>query len=280
MKLIISTILLLFFYLSNGQTKPNNFYAGIKYSNNFLTKKKGTDISNPLDKNPINQLEGVQSVYGVFLGYMFNQNIGAEIGYNYYRNSNILEANYILPFSYGKTEQNEILSMNQFKSTLVISGDFKKINPYSKLSLVLGQSVKIDYSLVNSNYVDFTIFNSNSTKVQPSYFNYTSSGGTPIGFNTVFGLEFKIFNTLYLFGEVDYFYMKYAPKKTDFENLELISVSYSGDNVTPEFEYNIASFDSNNKPNNRDYSFNKQLESVRTRIIDNVAFNIGLKMNF
>ena len=39
MKLIISTILLLFFYLSNGKTKPNNFYAGIKYSNNFLTKK-------------------------------------------------------------------------------------------------------------------------------------------------------------------------------------------------------------------------------------------------
>ena len=100
--------------------------------------------------------------------------------------------------------------MKLIKPTVVISGGYKKVNPYSKIALVIAQSVKINYSEFAYDYINYG--GPKPAIDYPSSLNYNNSNDEkqPLGFNTVLGLEYKIFKEVYVFGELDYFYLQYT----------------------------------------------------------------------
>lgn len=260
MKIKFNIIVLFFIYLSYGQSKTSDFYVGIKYGNNFVNKGKTVF--------PRYDDLGNQSSYGAFVGYKFTENIGAEIGYNFYKGNLYLT---VPPFFNATINREELVSMKLIKPTIVFTGSYKEVNPYSKLSLTIGQSPEI--TSVDLYRRPF------GTGIENYLTEYSSNGGKPIGFNGVLGLDFKISNTMYLFGELDFFYMKYTPKNTIVEYTDEL-IYYDPNSDRSITTYLIGFYNAENKPSKNDDLYFKAQEAVRTRIITNMLFNLGLKAHF
>lgn len=198
---------------------------------------------------------------GVLAGYMFNKNIGAELGINYLMGSNTsFSQNY---FNGSKT--NEIKGeMLQFKPTLVLTAGYSKINPYAKFGLTIGSAS------AESKYTQTQGANN---------FNMTTEieGGMSLGFHSGLGLNYALTSKISLFGEVLYTGITFRP-----ETATVTEATQNGINVLPymnindiqtEFvdEYYTGTPNNSNTPNKEDaidIPFN------------NIGFNVGLKYGF
>lgn len=290
MKLKINIVTLLVVQICFSQSKLNNFYAGIKYGTNSLVdlnkifgaEKYNEDLSNYsafAGYKPGDEPKQGQSNYGIFVGYKLNDNISFELGISRYKEFTMLdeELDQIFSNDFQNKSSERQFSMLQIKPTFVLSGSYKKVNPYSKFALVIGKDLKYDYSRILFNPLP------EYPGLLPNYLKYERSGGTPVGFDGAVGVEFKILKNIQLFTELEFFTMKYTPKYGYYENFSS-TTSYG----TTIYNYSIwtSFFDfENNSPEANQALMNltktrRSEVAKKSVIINNTNFNIGVKYNF
>jgi hypothetical protein len=151
--------------------------------------------------------------FGITAGYMFNKNIGAELGVNYLMGG---KSEFTETYLDGTNITKDIKGkMLQFKPTLVLTAGYSKINPYAKFGLTFGQaSAEATYS----------------ERQGTNTFNMTREfeGGMSLGFHSGLGLNYAITSKLTLFGEILYTGVTFRP-----ETATVTSATEDGENVLP-----------------------------------------------
>lgn len=132
------------------------------------------------------------------VGYMFNKNIGAELGVSYLLGSKTKTKQTL----YG-TVRNNSLSANMLRinPSIVIACGFDKINPYAKLGLIVGfGNIMYEDDYTSSGGIDV------SEKME-------LNGGIAWGLNASAGVTYKLSEKLSLFGEINMINLSYSPTK-------------------------------------------------------------------
>ena len=172
--------------LSMSSQNLNNFYN----STDGLTSRTDEQINLSLGK-------GLN--IGGALGYMFNKNIGAELGISYLLGGDS-EAKHI--DMDGTTDYTLSSKMLRINPSLVIAAGFEKINPYAKFGFVIG-SGSIMYEYIDNDGTDIEIWKEK--------FN----GGLAFGLNAGVGALYNLGEKMSFFGELNMVNLSYAPTKKE-----------------------------------------------------------------
>lgn len=279
MKLKINIVVLLLVQICFSQSKISKFYMGIKYNSGAL-ENLNQDFKNPTIKDLYNKdlYKNVKldlTNYGFFAGYMVSENIGIELGVSNYKQFYQTDRETVKDTYQNITSKDQI-SMIQIKPTLVISGGYKKINPYSKFAFVIGESAKTEYSIVSYNPKPKYEIPGGERLPDPlpSYTNYTRKGSTPVGISGLVGCEFRVFRNFKLFTELEFLTMKYSPEKGYFDTFRLEGATY-GSGVVFDYLSESMIIDIKNGQES-DY-----VETIRNTVsINNANLNFGIVYNF
>lgn len=140
--------------------------------------------------------------YGLAFGYMFTKNVGAEIGFNYLKGSQIKStySDYTFIYTQTQTITTQATMLRIIPEIVIATGD-GMVRPYAKVGLVIGMMGKITdkYSIHEGGY---------------SYEEtWKSTGGIPIGFSSSLGatVEGKF---MAMFAEFVFISQSWAPKKS------------------------------------------------------------------
>lgn len=143
--------------------------------------------------------------FGVAFGYMFNDNIGAELGLGYFmggKSSFSQEYKDEVDATLNSTLTGEIYA-NQMRinPSLVVSTDFHDFVPYAKFGVVVGFGTKVTekYNYEENGY------NTNQT--------FESKGGIAFGVNATLGFLYQLNKKTGIFLELTSTAMSYAPKE-------------------------------------------------------------------
>ncbi|MBK0403604.1 outer membrane beta-barrel protein [Adhaeribacter sp. BT258] len=171
-----------------------------------------SDVANPANSQKyerVNLKLGQGGIFGGSLGYMFNNNVGFELGINYLAGEKTTyksEVNYtsdnpsVLPYSYSLTNtyQSQIVLV---QPSLVIATDLPKLNPYTRIGLVIANGIiKHTQSFSNS-----------KGESEENKFKY--SGGAHLGLQAAIGLNFKLNDKISIFTEGTFNNINFAPEK-------------------------------------------------------------------
>ena len=182
----------------------DNYIIWSDYSQN-LTMANGEFVAQSNeDLVKVNLGKGLN--FGASFGYMFNDNFGAELGFNYlmggktsftetYRDE--LDPNNVMETSF----TGEIYA-TQFRINpmLVVSTDFMSLVPYAKFGVMIGIGTKINESYTDETTPDVSM-------VQK----FDSKGGIAFGVNAVIGALYKFNKKTGLFLELSSTAMSYSP---------------------------------------------------------------------
>ena len=205
--------------------------------------------------------------FGGAFGYMFNKNIGAELGISYLLGGTtkiVSEANYnALYYKYERTMHSNML---RFIPSVVIASGFEGINPYAKFGLLIG---------TGSFFIDDDSDIDGDIRVQKRKYN----GGFALGLNSALGAIYTINDNISIFGEIDMVNLSYSPTKGELTESTLNGVDQLPFTTTSvkETEYvDSYTFDSANPPSDSEPS--KELKFKMP--YGSVGLNVGLKINF
>lgn len=193
------------FQMSSGNL--GNFY-------NFST----TNSSNTYKQ--INLSLGKGFNFGGAIGYMFNKNIGSEIGISYLVGAKSKAQDIYVG---GQTDYKLSARMLRINPSLVISSGYNLINPYAKIGLLIG-SGSVFEELVDNDGGDLT-----EGKIK-------MNGGVALGANASLGVLCKLSKRFYFFGELNMVNMSYAPTKGKLTEATLNGVDILSDMTTSEKE--------------------------------------------
>lgn len=245
-----------------GSLAANEYTYEQKSSGNVLESTKFVDLT--LGK-------GIN--IGGSVGYVFNKNIGVELGASYLiGGSTSFSHSYSYPtytddFSYK-------VSSNMFKinPALVISAGFEVLNPYLKLGLIVGKG-------------------SMNTEIGRTYksLNYNASiilheivkdkGGFAIGYNTAIGLSYNMGDHFAVFGELNMVNLSYTPTKG-----EIVSYTIDGEDKLSELKTNekeyeyVDSYTYNSSVNESTSTPSKQLKNRLS--FGSIGLNLGVRITF
>jgi opacity protein-like surface antigen len=135
--------------------------------------------------------------FGAGFGYMFNDNIGVELGVNYLMGS---KSDYSVLDSDGVTNISLKGNMLRFTPAFVLMLDGESVRPYSKVGLVLGTGKVTSESS--------STFSSSEAKQKVEL-----TGNLAPGFSASVGMLFPLNDRIELFGEFNFISMSYAPQK-------------------------------------------------------------------
>jgi len=207
------------FYIST-----NAGYAfGINSTSDFLQNRSYTGSSNE-QTGEFSFIEEYSSVpfslgkganFGISVGYMFNDFVGLDLGvsYLYGGTSEAINQSYdkrtygngdiIIRESKGVTSFYS--KMRRIIPSVVLSPNFQKWNPYTRIGVVIGiGSFNTDYE---SNFDDINgVANALSKKSE-------FKEGIAVGFNAAIGLNYVLNEKISLFGEANFIGMSYEPLK-------------------------------------------------------------------
>jgi opacity protein-like surface antigen len=185
-----------YFTLGAGYNLPTSTQTldALSFSDEIMTENTTT-----YKQNYVSLGKGL-SVGGAF-GYMFNENIGAELGISYLMGSTWESKMAYSDFATSMTRTNEISSkMTRINPQFVISMEANKLTPYAKVGLLLGMGSMSLNSKVE--YLDGVV-------EQTTIFN----GGVATGFTTTIGASYAINDKISLFGDLNMVNMSYSPTK-------------------------------------------------------------------
>lgn len=205
----------------------------------------------------INLGKGI-NVGGTF-GYMFNNNIAAEVEIDYLLGSKTEADKKYLDGDY---ENTKIWSnMIQIKPSFVLSTSYSKINPYAKLGIILATGkIKEEY----------TEYDGSLTNIE-----FESKGGLAFGFQGGVGLNFAITSNMSLFGEINMNNMTYAPKEGELKKYTIDGVDQLAGSDVRDREYEfVDEIINNGSPSDPN---SPQKEPKTSFAYGTVGFNIGLK---
>jgi hypothetical protein len=211
-----------------GQSGMISFYDEIMVT---TTDGDGFPVTNgTTTTSKINLGKGLN--FGAAFGYMFNDHVGAEIGFGYFLGSkntfkqeNRDEQDPANPVT---TSISGDISAKQFRinPTLVVSTDFKDFVPYAKFGIILGVGTK-----VTENYSDLKV--TNDVNVEQVY---ESKGGLAIGLNATIGALYAFNKKTGVFLELASTSMSYSPKKR-----VLTAYTIDGDDMLATGRFSLSS---------------------------------------
>ncbi|WP_394759392.1 outer membrane beta-barrel protein [Flavobacterium sp.] len=238
----IAIIALSFAQQANAQIKQGpyaSFNIGYNFANNAGTAYQYGelfDFYNGTSTTTSDSFELVKLSLGKGLnfsgqfGYMFNKNVGAEIGVGYLIGSETTATNSDINSFNSNTSTNTLKANQiQIKPTLVIAAGFEKINPYAKIGLVMGMSK----TMYTNNEIDTNSFGTDIT-----YMEAEMTGGLMLGFRASAGLNYALNDKISLFAELTSINGKIKPTKG-----EITTYTENGVNVLPDFTYNDSHFE-------------------------------------
>lgn len=159
--------------------------------------------------------------FGGAIGYMFNKNVGLELGLSYLMGGTTETTNN-RTYNSSSNYSTENLSATMFRinPTFVITAGLDKINPYAKFGMIVGMgTITNKYESTQTN----TSSGNTTTDIELQTTKY--NGGLAIGFNSGVGVLFSLSNNISLFGEINMVNLSYAPT-----NGEVIEYSENGAN--------------------------------------------------
>jgi hypothetical protein len=141
--------------------------------------------------------------FGGSFGYMFNKNIGAELGVSYLLGgkSETTDEYYSSPTEKITWEDEVHSNMIRFSPTFILASGMEKINPYAKFGLTVGVGSFTENS------------NRNSTNGDHTERTWKNNGGVAVGYTASIGANYPLNEKMSLFGELTLIDLNYAPKK-------------------------------------------------------------------
>jgi len=155
---------------------------------------------------------------GAAVGFMFSENVGAELGISYLMGGKT-EAQDVREIASGLTETTTNVmsaSMIRFMPTLVVKSSREGMAPYAKFGLVIGSGKFTD---VEKHTDGKDVF-----EMETEY-----SGGMALGFTGAFGLNFGLSDNMDFFGELNYIGLSYAPTDGEVTKATFNGVDELGD---------------------------------------------------
>jgi opacity protein-like surface antigen len=145
-------------------------------------------------------------------GFMFNSNVGVDLGLSYLRggttetrssnNSQALSHTYIADLRMATSA-----TMLRVSPSVILVADLVKINPYARFGAVIGNG-KITHDV--SSYV-FNNWEGDFEEIKE--WTYESTGGTAFGLTAGIGALHIISDRISVYGELSMISMNYAPEK-------------------------------------------------------------------
>jgi Outer membrane protein beta-barrel domain len=208
-----------------GYNMPNNANNAYSYADLFQFYN-GTDNGTTSTFELVKLSLGKGLNFGGNFGYMFNKNIGAEIGVGYLMGSET-EAKKV--DNSGSTTGVETTTIKanqlQIKPSLIIAAGYEKINPYAKIGLVLGMGkTLVNYSDVNTSNVE--------------EYELEMKGGMMLGFRASAGLNFAINDKISFFTELTSINGNIKPTEGEYTKYTV-----DGVNELPSLTYNDTHFE-------------------------------------
>jgi opacity protein-like surface antigen len=144
---------------------------------------------------------------GAAIGYMFNKNLGAELGLSYLMGGKTKATH---TYTGGVTNFTLSAKMFRINPTLVIASGLEQINPYLKFGLLIGSgSVLYEYNDNDAGDVELI--------------DRKLSGGLAFGFTAGAGVSYSLNEKMLLFGEIAMVNMSSSPKDG-----EIIKATFNG----------------------------------------------------
>jgi hypothetical protein len=222
-----------------GQSKYLNINAGYGFkmsSGNVVDFYNSAGSINSYTAKQINLSLGKGINFGGAFGYMFNKNIGTELGFNYMLGdkSNASPNSYFSNFD--KIDYNLYARMLRINPSIVIASGLNVINPYAKIGLIIGSGSVFKEEILNQGS-NITI---NKIKM---------NGSLAIGGNAGLGVLCKLSKKMSCFGEINMVNLSYAPTKGKIEVATYNGIDVLSTKTTSEKEIEYVDsytyFDSN-----------------------------------
>ncbi len=270
----LAVVTALFSENANAQeTKENGFYVKVNGGYNFAISNTQIvdgmffDYTNETEHSSGSNIElvdinlGKGINFGASFGYMFNKNIGAEIGIDYLMGSKTKTRKNFLDGDYEKAAISS--NMIQIKPTFILTAGYAKVNPYAKFGAIIG-SGKITEK--------YTEYDSDLTEAE-----IESKGGLAFGFHAGVGVNYSFNSKFSLFGELNMNNLTYAP-----EEGKITKYDENGIDQLPSFQVRDREIDYVDHVNTGDpIDPNKpQKQPKNSFAYGTLGINVGLKYNF
>ena len=191
----------LFVKLNTGYSLSSNNSGDYFYNTTYTDNGYSRELVNRSLSTGLN--------FGGSVGYMFNSNLGFELGLSYLKGlASTTSSEYD---GYGEFEQSEISSsMFRIAPSIVLIADMPNLNPYARFGVILGSGkIKEGYSL---HYIGKKSLNATNADYD-EIVEYEYSGSLAFGFSGSLGVLYGLSEKLSFFGEVNFSNMSYAPEK-------------------------------------------------------------------
>jgi hypothetical protein len=178
--------------------------------------------------------------FGGSFGYMFNKNIGTELGISYLLGGKS-KAKQQQDYFLSTTDHSISSNMLRFMPTMIISSGLENVNPYMRFGLVIG--------IGSVNYQYEENYDSDITKMKMKMY-----GGLALGLNAAVGANFNLNDKVSLFCEIIMVNMSYAPTKGEVTEAlyneidQLINASTSEKEIEYVKSYDYDDFESSLEP--------------------------------
>lgn len=175
--------------------------------------------SDPNSSNTIEKYTTVKNEFGKGLNlqmnatYMFNENIGLDLGLSYLMGSKVITLDENTTSTQESTTQ---LNMYRMLPSLVVATSLNDVNLYMKFGFNVGTG-NMEMNMIN-------------TSAQ-QYATAKLSGGYSLGTQAAVGMDFPISDNIKITGEIYYVSSNYAPTFLEITKMDMGGVNYL-DNIT------------------------------------------------
>ena len=200
--------------------------------------------------------------FGAGVGYMFSENVGAELDVSY-----LLGGKSVAHDTYtgGYTDYTLNARFLRLNPSLIISAGSGNISPYVKMGVLFGMG-SITY--IYDDYDDGDI----------TYYKEKLNGGISFGLTSGIGANFSLSDMLSLFGELNMVNMSYAPKKGEVTEFTSNGINQLPDLTTKQKETEFLKEFTVSTANPTPDSQPRQALSQKMPF-GSVGLNIGVKIN-
>jgi len=192
-------------------------------------------------------------------GYMFNENIGAELGISYLLGSKS-KAKEI--YSDGSTDYTLSSKMLRINPSLVIASGIERFNPYAKFGLIMG-SGSVMYEYFDNDEGDIEVIK------------MKLSGGIALGLSSGIGAIYNLSDKMSFYGELNMVNLSYAPTKGI-----VTEATSNGADELPDMTTNEREIEFVDSYTNNSHDSQPRKELKQKLPFGSFGVNIGLRINF
>ncbi len=250
------------------------FAAGKQsFFDDYKTTVTTTSTSQTVTSHPFSLGKGINT--GLYAGYMFNKNIGAELGIGYLIGSkNVFTDENINTSTFPSSSKTEMTwkgRMIRLVPTIRMTAGEKKLQPFMKAGLIMGVGGRV----YDDTHTESTS-SGTSTVTDESWEYY---GGMSLGFHGAIGVNFMVNDKIGIFGEVAGNYQNFAMKKGSMTKYTVDGVDQmaSMDTYDKEIEFvDSYTYNSSSPPN-----VNQPDQSTKFFMpFSSIGVNLGLHISF